>query len=109
MPKPLLTIAYTTGSFHSAAMLSDSWNAPMLVVAITHLADDHVVLFGQFDGQPSAGCDGQLAADDRIAAQQTFVPVEQVHGAAATARDAAVSRPNSSAMTRSGSMPRARA
>ena len=76
--------------------------------AVAELAQHGLWLAVTYERERDAGGDGKLAADDPPATEEAALDVEQVHRAAA-AVSAPVTRPNSSAMTASGSTPRASA
>ena len=75
---------------------------------LAHEAEADLVAAAILDREADAGGERNVPADDAVAAEEVQVAVEQVHRAALAAR-AAVGRPNSSAMTARGVMPRASA
>ena len=76
--------------------------------AVAELAYHRLRLALADERERQAGRERELPADDAPAAVVAAVGVEQVHRAAAAVR-AAVARPNSSAITASGDVPRASA
>ena len=80
----------TIGSFHSAAMFIVSPNVPWFEAPSPNMHTRDGVLALVVGGERDAGRQRQVAADDPVAAQEAALGVEQVHGAAAPARGAAL-------------------
>ena len=81
-PKPLFSQTKTTGSFHTAARLSDSWKVPSLeapspkkqAVTSSRARDQR--------GQRRAGRDRQAGADDAVGAEDAEREIDDMHRAA---------------------------
>ncbi len=78
------------GSFQSAAMFSDSWNAPMFTAASPKKQRVTCGLPWYFARERRAGRQRDVAADDRVTAEHAVLGVEQVHRPALAARHTAV-------------------
>ena len=88
MPYWLLITWKTIGSFQTAARLSASWNAPMLVAPSPSWHSTTPSAPRVVERERRADRDRQVPADDAPAAEEVALDVEQVHRAAVAAGDA---------------------
>ena len=75
----------STGTCHSAARFSDSWNSPSGDGAFAKEAAGDVGLVLHLVGQGQAHRQGEVAGDDGVAADRSGLGIEEVHRAAAAA------------------------